>query len=50
MGLALILIGVVVWLLLSTLLGIVLVVIGVILLFVPHTYGPADWRGRRAPP
>jgi hypothetical protein len=45
MGLALILIGVVVWLLLSTLL-----VIGVILLFVPHTYGPADWRGRRAPP
>lgn len=50
MGLALIVIGILVWLLLSPIIGIVLVVLGVLLLFVPNTYGPADWRGRRGPP
>lgn len=50
MGLALILIGIVIWLLVSPIVGIVLVVCGIILLFVPHTYGYSDWRGRRGPP
>lgn len=51
MGLALILIGIVIWLLLSPLLGIILVVIGIILLFVPGVpYGYSSWRGRRGPP
>lgn len=49
MGLALILIGVLIWLLLSPLLGIILVVIGIILLFVPGApYGYSTWR--RGPP
>jgi hypothetical protein len=52
MGLALIVIGLLVWLLLSPLIGIILVIIGVILLFAPihGTYGYSDWRGRRRPP
>lgn len=50
MGLALILVGLLLWLL-TTLnaLGIILIVIGVFLLFVPSTGGIADWRGRRGP-
>jgi membrane protein implicated in regulation of membrane protease activity len=50
MGLALIIIGIVVALLLSWWIGIVLVIIGIVLLFVPHTYGYSDYRGRRGPP
>lgn len=51
MGLALIIIGLVVWLLLSAALGAVLVVVGVVLLFVPGSpYGYGWYRGRRGPP
>lgn len=51
MGLALILIGLVVMLLLSFYIGLVLIVIGIILLFVPGPfYGVGYWRGRRGPP
>lgn len=51
MGLALILIGVILWLFISQLLGIIFIVAGLLLLFVPHTYGYSDWRrGRRGPP
>lgn len=50
MGLALIIIGIVVALLLSWWIGVVLVIIGIVLLFVPHTYGYSDYRGRRGPP
>lgn len=42
--------GIVFWFLVSSLLGIICIVIGIILLFVPHTYGYSDWRGRRGPP
>jgi membrane-bound ClpP family serine protease len=51
MGLALILIGLLL-LLLTTwdVVGIVCIVVGIILLFVPHTYGYTDYRGRRGPP
>jgi hypothetical protein len=48
-GLALILIGILLWLLVSPLIGIICVVIGVILLFVPGApYGYSSWR--RPPP
>lgn len=47
MGLALILIGIILWLLVSPTLGIICIVVGVILLFVPRTYGYSDWRGGR---
>jgi len=51
MGLALILIGIVVWLLLAPTIGLILVVIGIILLFVPGSpYGYGWYRGRRPPP
>jgi hypothetical protein len=52
MGLALIVIGVVVWLLLSPIIGIILVVVGLLLFIAPihGTYGYSDWRGRRSPP
>lgn len=50
MGLALIIIGILIWLLLSPLLGLILVVVGVLLLFVPGPfYGYGYWRGRRGP-
>jgi len=50
MGLALIIIGLLVWLLLSPIIGIVLIIIGVILLFVPAApYGYSSWRGRGGP-
>lgn len=49
MGLLLVILGIVIWLLLSPLLGIILVVIGVILLFVPGVpYGYSSWH-RRGP-
>lgn len=45
MGLLLIVLGIVIWLLLSPLLGLILVVIGLILLFVPGVpYGYSSWR------
>lgn len=51
MGLALILIGVLVWLFLNPLIGIVLVVIGIILVFVPAVpYGYSSWHRRGPPP
>jgi membrane-bound ClpP family serine protease len=51
MGLVLIVIGLLVWLLTTLdVLGIVLIVIGVFLLFVPHTYGYTDYRGRNRGP
>lgn len=50
MGVALIIIGILIWLLVSPTVGIILVVCGIILLFVPNTYGYSDWRGRRGPP
>jgi hypothetical protein len=50
MGLLLIILGIVIWLLLSPLLGLILVVIGIILLFVPGVpYGYSSYRGRRGP-
>jgi hypothetical protein len=50
MGLALIVIGLVVALLLSWWIGIVLVIVGIILLFVPAApYGYSSWRGRGGP-
>jgi 4-hydroxybenzoate polyprenyltransferase len=50
MGVALILIGLVIALLVNWTIGLIIIVVGVILLFVPHTYGYSDWRGRRGPP
>lgn len=45
MGLLLIVLGLIIWLLLSPALGIILVVLGVILLFVPGVpYGYSSWR------
>lgn len=51
MGLLLIILGIVIWLLLSPLLGLILVLIGIVLLFVPQVpYGYGWYRGRRGPP
>lgn len=51
MGLLLVIVGIVIWLLVSPLLGLILVLIGVVLLFVPGVpYGYGSWRGRRGPP
>lgn len=51
MALALILIGIVVAIFLNVILGIVLIMLGIILLFVPAVpYGYSDWRGRRRGP
>lgn len=50
MGLALVLIGVLLWALLGwTVIGVLLIIVGLVLLFVPNTYGYRDWRGRRGP-
>ncbi len=50
MGLALVLIGLLLWLLAGwKVLGIILLVIGLVLLFEPGTYGARDWGGRRGP-
>lgn len=50
MGLLLIVLGIVIWLLASPLIGLILVVVGVVLLFAPGPfYGYGYWRGRRAP-
>lgn len=50
MGLLLIILGIVFYVLVSAGLGILCIVIGLILLFVPNTYSYRDWRGRRGPP
>lgn len=53
MGLALIVIGVILWLALGwVVIGVILIVIGLILFLAPvrGTYGYSDWRGRRGPP
>lgn len=51
MGLLLIVLGLIIWLLLSPLIGIIMVIVGVILLFVPAApYGYGWYRGRRGPP
>jgi hypothetical protein len=50
-ALALIVIGLVVMLLLHFTVGLILVVLGIVLLFVPAVpYGYSSWRGRRPPP
>jgi len=51
LGLALVLIGLVVAIFLSVFWGVILMVIGLILMFVPAVpYGYSSWRGRRGPP
>jgi len=51
MALALIVIGLLVMVLLHFTVGLILVIIGCILLFVPAVpYGYGSWRGRRGPP
>jgi hypothetical protein len=50
MGILLIVLGIIFWFTISGLLGLICIVIGLCLLFVPHTYGYSDWRGRRGPP
>lgn len=50
MGLLLVLLGLVLWLLVSPLLGLILIVIGIVLLFVPGVpYGYGSWRNRPPP-
>jgi uncharacterized membrane protein len=52
MGLLLIILGIIFWFTISTLLGIICIVVGLILLFVPWpgAYGYSYWHGRRGPP
>jgi len=52
MGLALILIGVVLWAALGwVVIGLVCIIVGIILVFVPAVPGGyASWRGRSGPP
>lgn len=51
MGLLLIVLGIVLWLFVSSVVGIVVIVIGVVLLFAPGPfYGYSYWHGRRSPP
>ena len=51
MGLLLIILGIIFWFTISTLLGIICIVVGLVLLFVPGVpYGYSSWRGRRGPP
>jgi hypothetical protein len=50
MGLLLIVLGIVIWLLLSPTIGLILVLVGIVLLFVPGVpYGYSSWHGRRGP-
>jgi hypothetical protein len=47
MALLLIVLGIIIWLLLSPIIGLILVIVGVILLFVPAVpYGYDTWRHR----
>jgi len=50
LGLLLIILGIVFLFTISSLLGWICIIVGLVLLFVPHTYGYSDWRGRRGPP
>lgn len=51
MAALLIILGIVIALLVSWTIGVILIVVGVVLLFVPAIpYGYSDWRGRRGPP
>lgn len=51
MGLLLIILGIVFYFLLSTVLGIICILVGIVLVFVPAVpYGYGSWRGRRGPP
>jgi len=50
LGLLLIILGIVLWFLISPTLGIICIIIGIILLFIPAVpYGYSSWRGRRGP-
>jgi hypothetical protein len=50
MGLLLLILGIVIWLLLSPLIGLILIIVGIILIFVPGApYGYSSYRGRRGP-
>lgn len=50
MGLALLILGIILLVFVSVFWGLVCIVIGLILMFVPGVpYGYADWRGRRGP-
>jgi hypothetical protein len=50
MGLLLIILGIVIWLLASPLIGLILVIVGIVMLFVPGVpYGYSSYRGRRGP-
>jgi membrane-bound ClpP family serine protease len=51
LGLLLIVLGLIFWFFVSTALGIICIIVGIILLFVPSVpYGYSSWRGRRGPP
>lgn len=50
MGLLLVVLGIVLWLLVSPTLGLILVVLGVILFFIPWDAGYGYSRWRRPPP
>jgi len=51
LGVALLLIGILVWLFLNPLIGIILVIVGIILIFVPGVpYGYSSWHRRGPPP
>lgn len=52
MGLLLIVLGLVFWYFVSSVLGIICIIVGLILLFAPGNglYGYSYWRGRRGPP
>lgn len=51
MGLALVLVGIIVWAFLNAFIGIILIIVGLVLIFVPGTpYGYGWYRGRRGPP
>lgn len=50
-GLAVFLIGVLLFFLVSTVVGILVMILGIALIFIPAVpYGYSSWRGRRGPP
>jgi hypothetical protein len=51
MGLLLVILGIIIWLLVSSTFGIILIIVGLVLLFVPGVPGGYhDYRGRRGAP
>lgn len=51
MGIVLIVLGLIIWLFVNALIGLILVIIGLLLLFIPGPfYGYSWYRGRRGPP